>query len=165
MSMANNWNKLKGMNIQHTITGHPLLNGVLWLVADEDWGEAKGELGRVKWRKSRWRLFIKCDLVGRYASSNSFLRESKFGWLVRVVRMVVRGLVHRVVPRVVRGVGSVFSTLPCDNSQVSGFKIWSFVFIYFGLKMSLLYLHWHNFLEKMLGEGWEWFWLSRCWLL
>ena len=35
--------------------------------------------GRVKWRKSRWRLFIKCDLVGRYASSNSFLRESKFG--------------------------------------------------------------------------------------
>ena len=113
MSMANNWNKLKGMNIQHTITGHPLLNGVLWLVADEDWGEAKGELGRVKWRKSRWRLFIKCDLVGRYASSNSFLRESKFGWLVRVVRMVVRGLVRRVVRgvvrRVVRGVGSVGS--------------------------------------------------------
>ena len=112
-SQANNWNKLKGMNIQHTITGHPLLNGVLWLVADEDWGEAKGELGRVKWRKSRWRLFIKCDLVGRYASSNSFLRESKFGWLVRVVRRVVRGLVRRVVRgvvrRVVRGVGWVGS--------------------------------------------------------
>ena len=101
------------MNIQHTITGHPLLNGVLWLVADEDWGEAKGELGRVKWRKSRWRLFIKCDLVGRYASSNSFLRESKFGWLVRVVCRVVRGLVRRVVRGVVRrvvgGVGSVGS--------------------------------------------------------
>ena len=108
-SQANNWNKLKGMNIQHTITGHPLLNGVLWLVADEDWGEAKGELGRVKWRKSRWRLFIKCDLVGRYASCNSFLRESKFGWLVRVVRRVVRGLVRRVVRGVVRGVGSVGS--------------------------------------------------------
>ena len=116
MSMANNWNKLKGMNIQHTITGHPLLNGVLWLVADEDWGEAKGELGRVKWRKSRWRLFIKCDLVGRYASSNSFLRESKFGWLVRVVRMVVRGLVRRVVRGVVRGVGVSFFNSPPRNT-------------------------------------------------
>ena len=51
----------------------------LYIYIYEDWGEIKEGLGRIKRQKSRWQLFIKCDLLGGYVSFNSFLCESKFG--------------------------------------------------------------------------------------